>query len=80
MKLTRDEHLYFNACAKALLACPDVQSMSAFTQHGRVSCLEHSLSVAYYSYWLCCTTFFSTTGTLSAGSTACMASPTPPPL
>lgn len=34
MKLTRDEHLYFNACAKALLACPDVQSMSAFTQHG----------------------------------------------
>ena len=53
MKLTRDEHLYFNACAKALLACPDVQSMSAFTQHGRVSCLEHSLSVAYYSYWLC---------------------------
>ena len=53
MKLTRDEHLYFNACAKALLACPEVQSMSAFTQHGRVSCLEHSLSVAYYSYWLC---------------------------
>lgn len=53
MRLTRNEHLYFDTCAKAVLACPEVQSMRAFIQHGRVSCLEHSLSVAYYSYWLC---------------------------
>ncbi len=48
----RDEQ-YFKSCAAEILQSKEVQSMSAFIQHANVSCLEHSVSVAYYSYRLC---------------------------
>lgn len=53
MRLTQEERDYFDTCAKEILSSEAVQSMRGFVQHGRVSCLEHSLAVAYYSYWLC---------------------------
>lgn len=53
MKLTHEEHLYFAGCIQDLLDCEEVRSMERFVQHGRISTLQHSLSVAYYSYWLC---------------------------
>ena len=53
MKLTREEQAYFEECARDILACEQVRSMERYIQHGRVTTLQHSLSVAYYSYWLC---------------------------
>ena len=53
MKLTETEKQYFKGCAAELLKSDDVQLMDTFIQHANVSCLEHSISVAYYSYLLC---------------------------
>jgi uncharacterized protein len=53
MALTQDEKQYFMDCAAELLKSDEVQSMSTFIQHANVSCLEHSISVAYYSYAIC---------------------------
>ena len=53
MKLTESENQYFKGCAAELLKSDDVQLMDAFIQHANVSCLEHSISVAYYSYLMC---------------------------
>lgn len=53
MRLTQQEQLYFATCAREILASDAVQSMRDFVQHGQISCLDHSLAVAYYSYWLC---------------------------
>lgn len=53
MKLSNREKQYFKDCAAELLNSPSVQEMSVFVQHADVSCLEHSLNVAYYSYLLC---------------------------
>ena len=53
MKLTSEERERFIACVRELLENEHVRSMDRFIQHGRVSCLEHCVSVAYYSYWLC---------------------------
>ena len=53
MKLTLEERAYFAECARDILENEWVQSMEQFPQHGRISCLEHCVSVAYYSYWLC---------------------------
>lgn len=36
-----------------LLPNPVVQSMDAYIHHGQVTCLEHSLSVAWHSYRVC---------------------------
>ncbi|MDF1495499.1 HD domain-containing protein [Caproiciproducens sp. CPB-2] len=53
MKLSRSEKQYFTDCSLELLKSEIVQRMGTFIQHANVSCLEHSISVAYYSYWLC---------------------------
>lgn len=53
MTLTDEEYRYFRSCAAELLQSADVQRMSTFIQHAHISCLEHSISVAYYSYLLC---------------------------
>jgi uncharacterized protein len=53
MALTDEEKQYFKDCAAELLKSSDVQMMSTFIQHANVSCLEHSISVAYYSYLVC---------------------------
>ncbi len=36
-----------------LIIHPQVQSMSKFYQHRRVSCLEHSFNVSYLSFYIC---------------------------
>ncbi|MDB0441573.1 HD domain-containing protein [Clostridioides difficile] len=51
--LSKTEIKYFNDCASEILSSEKVQLMRTFPHHGNVSCLEHSLSVAYYSYLLC---------------------------
>lgn len=53
MKLSKGEKQYFRDCSLELLKSEDVQLMGTFIQHANISCLEHSISVAYYSYCLC---------------------------
>jgi uncharacterized protein len=40
----------FVLCIKDLIAHPMVQSMDNYLQHSQISCLNHSLTVAYYCY------------------------------
>jgi len=53
MKLSKGEKQYFRDCSLELLKSEDVQLMGTFIQHANISCLDHSISVAYYSYCLC---------------------------
>ncbi len=53
MKLSNGEKQYFRDCSLELLKSEDVQLMGTFIQHANISCLEHSISVAYFSYCLC---------------------------
>lgn len=48
-----DELSFFENHIEDLLESDEVKSMSNYIQHGQVSCLDHSLSVAYYSYVFC---------------------------
>jgi len=45
-----DDMEEFNLCLKDLLNHQLVQSMENYSHHAQVSCLEHSLTVAYYSF------------------------------
>lgn len=40
-------------CIADLLANDKVKSMSKYIQHSDITCLEHSISVSYYSYLVC---------------------------
>ncbi len=40
-------------CIEDLIQNEIVDSMNGFTQHGSVTCFDHSLSVSYYSYIVC---------------------------
>jgi uncharacterized protein len=53
MALSEAEAQFFQNCASELLKCDDVQLMDHFIQHANISTLEHSISVAYYSYLVC---------------------------
>lgn len=53
MRLSEDEAAYFSACASELLKSGRVRLMGTFVQHADVSCLDHCISVAYTSFWLC---------------------------
>lgn len=53
IRLTHAQYLYFEKYTRELLESADVRSMDAFLQHAGVTCLEHSLGVAYMSFWLC---------------------------
>ena len=53
MKLSKGEKQYFRDCSLELLKSEDVQLMGTFIQHANISCLDHSISVAYFSYCLC---------------------------
>ncbi|HEX2986304.1 MAG TPA: HD domain-containing protein [Caproiciproducens sp.] len=53
MALTPEEKQYFNQCAADLLKSPSVLQMKKYIQHADISCLEHSVSVAYYAFALC---------------------------
>lgn len=52
MVLSADEMKYFKVCKDEVLSCDEVKLMDSFMQHGDISCLEHSIRVAYYSYAL----------------------------
>lgn len=52
MKLSYDELIYFKAVLDEFIHSPSVQQMQEYIQHGHTSCLDHSLLVAYYSYYL----------------------------
>lgn len=53
MRLSREEYDFFKRAVAGLLQSEDVRSMAGFVQHADVSTLEHSLCVAYVSFWLC---------------------------
>lgn len=53
MKLTQEQKHYFQNCAEELLESRKVRLMGNFVQHADISCLEHCISVAYTSFWLC---------------------------
>ncbi|MBW7571803.1 HD domain-containing protein [Caproiciproducens faecalis] len=53
MKLSQQERQYFTDCSLELLKSEFVQQMGTYIQHANISCLDHSISVAYYSYCLC---------------------------
>ncbi len=53
MGLTEKERKTFDRYARPLLSNGEVLKMKRFPQHGRVSCLEHSVSVARFSFWMC---------------------------
>lgn len=50
MQLTCEDKSYFYHHIEPLLKLTDVQKMRQYIQHGHTSCLEHCLTVAYYSY------------------------------
>lgn len=43
----------YTNCVDDLLQSEIANSMNCCIQHGSVTCLEHSISVSYYSYMLC---------------------------
>lgn len=51
MKLNDDELIYFKAVLDEFLHLPSIRQMQDYIQHGHTSCLQHSLLVAYYSYY-----------------------------
>ena len=53
MAPSKQDAAFFEDCCRGLLAFSEVQSMRGFLQHGCVSTLEHSLSVAWNSFALC---------------------------
>ena len=52
MLLKEKEIDFYVECIEELMDLEEFRSMNTFIQHGKVSCLEHSLAVAYYSYIL----------------------------
>lgn len=43
----------YKACVMDLIQHDIVRTMENFIQHSDISCLEHSISVSYYSYVIC---------------------------
>lgn len=41
------------SCIEDLIQDEIIDSLNGFTQHGSVTCFDHSLSVSYYSYVVC---------------------------
>jgi uncharacterized protein len=53
MYFSESEKAYFSECVSDLLRSDTVRQMDTFTQHAGVSCLDHCISVACTSFWLC---------------------------
>lgn len=51
MKLNDDELIYFKTILNEFIHSPYIHEMNNYIQHGHTSCLDHSLLVAYYSYY-----------------------------
>lgn len=43
----------YKKCISELIQHEKVESMKNFIQHGDITCLQHSLTVSYYSYHIC---------------------------
>ena len=53
LRLNRQEiQLAYNECIADLVNHPKVRQMDHYTHHGTVTCLEHCLSVSFYSFCL----------------------------
>lgn len=50
MNLDKRQMTYFLDNINQILTHPQVLKMDNFIQHGKVTCLQHSIAVAYYSY------------------------------
>lgn len=50
MNLTKQQKIYFLNTINEILKHSEIYKMDKFIQHGKVSCLSHSIAVAYYSY------------------------------
>lgn len=53
MQLSNEDKRYFIKKVKQFLAIERVKQLDDYIQHGNVTCLEHSLSVAYSSFLFC---------------------------
>lgn len=54
LSLSKENQEYYDLCVKDLLNFDTVASMSAYIQHGKISCLDHCLAVADISYRVAC--------------------------
>ena len=52
MRLSEAEKSYFLDCMQETMKSGELQQLNSFTQHCGMSRLDHSVSVAYYSYQL----------------------------
>lgn len=51
--LEQTEIMEFKKLIQPFLYQKEIQKMKLFVQHGKVSCYDHCISVAYVSYWIC---------------------------
>ncbi len=52
MKLRKEREEFFIDLYYEIKNSTKLETMILYKQHGETSCLEHSIAVAYYSYWL----------------------------
>lgn len=52
-EMTQEEKMQIQDLLYGFVKDPKIQQMSTFIQHGNVTCLEHCISVAYFSYAFC---------------------------
>ncbi len=48
--LNEEDIHFFNECIHKLTENTSILNMSTYIQHGKTSCLHHSIAVAYYSF------------------------------
>lgn len=53
MKLSFEDYDFFQNEIINLLKVPQIKEMDAYMQHGEITCLKHSLAVAYSSFYMC---------------------------
>lgn len=51
--MTQEENIWLQDLFHELVNDQRVKQMDAFIQHGNVTCMEHCISVAYFSYAFC---------------------------
>jgi uncharacterized protein len=53
MKLTVKDYEFFQEQIMCLLEMPEIKQLDEYIQHGKITCLEHSISVAFSSFCMC---------------------------
>jgi len=51
--LKKEDREFFKKCIDEIFDCEKISLMDNYQQHCSVSCLEHSVLVAYISFWFC---------------------------